>query len=177
MNCFHAKYAFKTHRIIAIKNKWLIIRKNAGTVLCSSLLEMCVQSLWLIPLAVFVLELVMCSPPRNLSLVKFHENCNIKFPTHFLIKLSSVKFLLEIFHVNYKSILARKSKYLNSIRVFPFLISFFCWNETNTKSSTKEDRRKMENYKADNITEKLFRSYWKWVSYHCARNIYIEVFI
>ena len=29
------------------------------------------------------------------------------------------------------------------------------------KSSTKEDRRKMENCKADNITEKLFRSYWK----------------
>ena len=46
--------------------------------------------------------------------------------------------------------------------VFPFFISFFCWNETATKSSTKEDRRKMENCKADNIAEKLFRSYWKW---------------
>ena len=46
-------------------------RKNAGTVLCSSLLEMCVQSLKLILEAVFVLELVKCSPPRNVSLAKF----------------------------------------------------------------------------------------------------------
>ena len=34
----------ETRQIIAIKNDQLIIRKNAGTVLGSSLLEMCVQS-------------------------------------------------------------------------------------------------------------------------------------
>ena len=44
-NSFHAKYALKTRRIIAIKNDSLIISKNAGTVLCSSLLEMYLQSL------------------------------------------------------------------------------------------------------------------------------------
>ena len=48
-----------------------------------------------------------------------------------------------------KSILEWKSKYLNSIRAFPFLISFFCWNQTNSKFLIKEDRRKMENCKAD----------------------------
>ena len=37
-NCFHAKHAFKARRIIAIKNEQHIIRKNAGTILCSSLL-------------------------------------------------------------------------------------------------------------------------------------------
>ena len=65
------QYAFKTRRIIAIKNEWLFIRNNAGTVLCSSLLEMCVQSVKLIVQAVFVLEPVMCSPSKNVSLAKF----------------------------------------------------------------------------------------------------------
>ena len=49
----------------------------------------------------------------------------------------------------------QKSKYLNCIRVFLFFISFFCWNEINKKKSLiKEDTRKMENHKADNIPEK-----------------------
>ena len=58
--------------------------------------------------------------------------------------------------------LEQKSKYLNSIRVFPFFISFFCWNEIKKeinkwkKSSIKEDTRKMENCKTDNIPEKRF---------------------
>ena len=52
--------------------------------------------------------------------------------------------------------LEQKSKYLNSIRVFPFFISFFCWNEINKKSPIKEDTAKMENHKADNIPEKRF---------------------
>ena len=33
--CFHEKYTFKTRRIIAIKNEWVIIRKNAGIYFCS----------------------------------------------------------------------------------------------------------------------------------------------
>ena len=60
----------KFAELMQYKNEWLMITKNAGTVLCSSLLEMCVQSLKLIVWAVFVLELVMCSPPKNVSLVK-----------------------------------------------------------------------------------------------------------
>ena len=57
---------------------------------------------------------------------------------------------------------------MNSIRVFPFFISFFCWNEINKKSPIKEDTRKiknckaieedtrkMENCKADNIPENI----------------------
>ena len=35
----------------------------------------------------------------------------------------------------------------------------------------------MENYKADNIAEKLFRYYWKKGKYPYVRTIYIEVFI
>ena len=133
-------------------------------VLCSSLLEMCVQSLKLIVYAAFVLELVKCHhpetfPKRNSS---NYENCNIKFS---LNTFSNQIIICQIFLwkslTSNKSILQRKSKYLNYIRVFPFFISFFCWNETNTKSSVKEERRKMENCKADNTAEKLFRSYWK----------------
>ena len=51
--------------------EWLIIRKNAGTVLCSSLLGICLQSLKSIVLAVFALDLAWRSPARNLSLPKF----------------------------------------------------------------------------------------------------------
>ena len=52
--------------------------------------------------------------------------------------------------------LEQKSKYLNYIGVFPFFISVFCWNETNKKSSIKEDTRKMENCKTENIPVKRF---------------------
>ena len=60
----------------------------------------------------------------------------------------------EIFHVKQNS--SKQCKYLNSIRVFPFFILFFCWNKINKKSSIKEDTRKMENCKADNIPGKRF---------------------
>ena len=43
---------------------------------------------------------------------------------------------------------------MNSIRVFPFFISFFCWNEISKKSSIKEDTRKMENCKANHILDR-----------------------
>ena len=52
--------------------------------------------------------------------------------------------------------LLQKSKYLNSIRVFPFFISFFYSNEINQKSWITEHTRKMENFKADNTPEKRF---------------------
>ena len=58
---------------------------------------------------------------------------------------------------------------MNSIRVFPFFISFSCWNEINKKSlikevtrkienckAIKEYTRKMENCKANNVPEKRF---------------------
>ena len=57
------------------------------------------------------------------------------------LKLPSSKVLL-ISLTSSKSILAQKSKYLNSIRVLPFFLSFFCWNEINKKSS-REDTRKI----------------------------------
>ena len=50
-----------------------------------------------------------------------------------------------------------KSKYLNSIRVFPFFVSFLCWNEINNKSSIKEGTRKMENCKANHILDRSSR--------------------
>ena len=52
--------------------------------------------------------------------------------------------------------LVQKSKYLNSIRVFPFFILFFYLNEINKKSWITEHTRKMENCKADNTPEKRF---------------------
>ena len=47
---------------------------------------------------------------------------------------------------------------MNSIRVFPFFILFFCWNETNNKSSIKEDTRKMENCRPNHILNWSSRS-------------------
>ena len=62
-------------------------------------------------------------------------------------QVPSIEFLLKSLTLN-KSILEQESKYLNSISVLPFFISFFCWNEINKKSSVKEVTRKIENYKA-----------------------------
>ena len=71
LKCFRIKCAFKTRRFIAIKNEKVIVKENARTLFCGSLLEICVQSLNVILQVIFVLELVKCSPPRNLSLTKF----------------------------------------------------------------------------------------------------------
>ena len=105
-----------------------------------------------------------------------HENCNIKFS----LKTFSNQITIWNFFWNLwlnKSMLEQKSKYLNFIRVFPFFISFFCWNEINKKSSIKKDTWKMENCKADNIPEKHFlRELLEiGVSDHYARKIYIKV--
>ena len=48
-------------------------------------------------------------------------------------------------------IFEQKSKYWNSIRVFSFFISFFCWNKINKKSLLKEDTRKNKNCKVNHI--------------------------
>ena len=47
-----------------------LLEKTAGTLLCNILLEMCVQSLKLIVLVVFILELVICSPVKKRFLVE-----------------------------------------------------------------------------------------------------------
>ena len=52
-----------------------------------------------------------------------------------------------------KIMLEQKSKYLTSIRVFPLLFQFFCWNEINKKSLIKE-----KNCKAHNIAEKTLQN-------------------
>ena len=87
-----------------------------------------------------------------------------------------------------KSVLEQENKYLDSIRVFPFLFHFSV--EINKKSSIKEDTRKiknckaikedtrkMENCKANNIPEKCFFTEvaGNRVSDYYARNIYIKV--
>ena len=92
------------------------------------------QNLKLVLSAVFVLELVKCSPLRNFSLAKFlypwklqHQ---ISFKHILWSKLPSVKFLFKSLTSN-KLILEQKSKYLNSIRVFPFFHFIFPlkWNK------------------------------------------------
>ena len=98
-----------------------------------------------------------------------HKNCNINFSLNTSSdQVPSVEFLLKSLTSN-KSILEQESKYLNSIRVFPFFISFSCWNKINKKSlikevtrkienckAVKEYTRKMENCKAYNVPEKRF---------------------
>ena len=151
-------------------------------VLCRSLLETCVQSLKLIFKAVFVLELVMCSPPRNVSLGKFLKSWKLQYQIPFKHIFWSNYHLSNFFWkslTSNKSIFERKSKYLNSIRASPFFISFSCWNETNTNSSIKEDRRKMENCNIKPITlqKNFLEVTGNRVSYYYARNMYIKVFL
>ena len=93
----------------------------------------------------------------------------------FLIKLPSVKFLLKSLTSNI-SILEQKCKYLSSIRVFPFFISFFCWNEINKKSS-REDTRKIRSvflWILRNLQEHLFLTdhlQWLFLKNNIANNI------
>ena len=51
--------------------------------------------------------------------------------------------------------LEKNSKYLNSIRVFPF----FSVEMKKKKLPIKEDTKKMENCKADNIRDKFFTDF------------------
>ena len=78
-----------------------------------------------------------------------------------------------------------KSKYLNSIRVFPFFISFFCWNEISKKSSIKEDTRKMENCKANHILDRsshrrcsvrkdVLRNFAKFTGKHLCQGLFMS---
>ena len=61
-----------------------------------------------------------------------------------------------------------KSKYLSSIRVFPFFVSFFCWNEIKKRPSIKVSRR--DGCRETFLAEITGNS----VSDHYARNIYIK---
>ena len=141
---------------------------------------MCVQSLNLIFLAVFVLELVMCPPPRNVSIAKFlwpwklqHQ---IPFKHIFWSNCHLSNFFGESLTSN-KSILERKSKYLNSVRVFPFFTPFFCWNETNTNLQQKMTGERWKIVKPITLQRNFLEVTGNRVSYHYARNIYIKVFI
>ena len=61
-----------------------------------------------------------------------------------------------------------KSKYLSSNKIFPFFISFFCWNEIKKKPSIKVSRR--DGCRETFLAEVTGNS----VSDHYARNIYIK---
>ena len=124
--------------------------------MCSSLLELCVQSLKLIVYAVFVLKLVKSSPPRSLSLVKFLKSWQLQhqipFNKHIFwsnYHLSNFIWNLYIFDVRQIYAQAKKNIWTPS-EYYPFLFQFFCWNEINKKYSIKG------NFKADNIAQKLF---------------------
>ena len=52
-------------QIDQLKSEWLIVRKNAGTLLFSILSEMVIVE------AIFVLEFLKCSPPRKVYLPEF----------------------------------------------------------------------------------------------------------
>ena len=115
--------------------KWkVIIKKNAGTDLCSSPLEMCVRSLKLIfkPFSYWSSSRVHhpeTFPQRNST---NHENSNNKFSLNkFSGQITICQISFEIFDVKQTDARA-KSKYLCSIRVFPFfhfsLFPFF-WNK------------------------------------------------
>ena len=58
----YAKHALKSRQFIAIKMNKSLLEKRENTLLCSSLLETCVQSLNLVVWATLALELVKFSP-------------------------------------------------------------------------------------------------------------------
>ena len=66
----------------------------------------------------------------------------IKTATHFLIKLPSVRFLFKSIHplheINHSSARKKVNIWIRA-GYFPFLISFFCENEINKKSSIKQE--------------------------------------
>ena len=74
---------------------------------------------------------------------------------------------------------------MNSIRVFAFSISFFCWNEITKKSSIKEDTRKMENCKANHILDRsshrrcsvrkdVLRNFAKFTGKHLCQGLFMS---
>ena len=109
-NCFHAKYTFKNHRIIAIKKNDSLLEKT-WVRFCSASYQKCmckVQSRQFQPF-----------PYWSSSSVHQVEEA---FPSEIPLNMkTAVKFLLK--SICQKIIL--KSKYLNSTQFFPFLISFF----------------------------------------------------
>ena len=114
-----------------------------------------------------------------------HENCNIKFSLTFVFyQITICQISFQIFDV--KQIYTReKNKYLNSIMVFAFSISFFCWNEITKKSSIKEDTRKMENCKANHILDRsshrrcsvrkdVLRNFAKFTGKHLCQGLFMS---
>ena len=148
-------------------------------VLCRSLLETCVQSLKLIFEAVFVLELVMCSPPRNVSLAKFLKPWKLQYQIPFK------HIFWSNYHLsNFSWKFWRQTNLLSSEKVnicspsgyFPFVFHFSFWNETNTKSSIKKDRKKMKIVKPVTSRRNFLKVTGNRVSHHYARNV-IEVLL
>ena len=125
-------------------------------VLCSSLLEMCMQSLKLIVSFVLVLELVKCSPARNLSLAKFLLPWKLQHQTLFKHIFWSYYQLSKFFWNLWRQTNLCSSKKVNIWTSLGFSPFFQFPVKINKKPSIKEDTRKMENCKADNIPEKRF---------------------
>ena len=72
-----------------------------------------------------------------------------------------------------------------SVRVFPFFMSFFCWNEITKKSSIKEDTRKVENCKANHILDRtshgrcsvredVLRNFAKFTGKHLCQGLFVS---
>ena len=74
---------------------------------------------------------------------------------------------------------------MNSIRVFAFSISFFCWNEITKKSSIKEDTRKVESCNANHILDRtshlrcsvredVLRNFAKFTGKHLCQALFVS---
>ena len=119
--------------------------EKRGTVLCSSLLEMCVQTSKLIFSVVFVLELVKCvDNPETIAYRNSsnHENCNIIFSLNtFLIKLPSVKFLVKFYIFVVKHIYTWKVNIWVSYGIsFFYFILLLKWNKKEIFNKRIQER-------------------------------------
>lgn len=92
--CFHARYALKTHWVIAIKIEWLIFRKKFGNVfvqhpvrnVCTKFKIDCLSHFHTIARQVFTAHIPF---PGEIPLTMKASTLN-SLKTHFLIKLTSI---------------------------------------------------------------------------------------
>ena len=127
------------------------------------------------------ISLLMRSKPAHWKHLHFLKILKKITATKVTICQISLKIYISFMSNNSFICFSKTVNILNSIWVFPFLISFFCWNEVNTKLSIKEDTRFIMQERIlwswKHGWKNLFREVtWNRVSDHHSWNIHLKVF-
>ena len=143
-------------------------------VLCRSLLETCVQSLKLIFKAVFVLELVMCSPPRNVSLGKFLKSWKLQYQIPFKHIFWSNYHLSNFFWKFWRQTNLLSSEKVNICSpsgYFPFVLHFSFWNKQTRNLQQQKTGKRWKIVKPITSRRNFLKVTWNRVSHHYAKNV------